>query len=46
MVTKVARFMEKFTGSMLGGIAVSVQSGNVVVCILCILFGAGVVLPS
>jgi hypothetical protein len=42
MVAKVARLMEKLTSSVLGGIAVSVQAGNVVVCIICILFGAGV----
>lgn len=46
MVAKVARFVETFTGSMLGAIAVSVQSGNVVVCVICILFGADVVLTS
>lgn len=36
MLAKIARLIEMITGSVLGGLAVSVQSGNVIVCVFCL----------
>jgi hypothetical protein len=44
MVTQVAVLLEKLTGVVLGGIAVSVQIGNVLVCVSVLMLGPAFVL--
>jgi hypothetical protein len=44
VVTQPALLLEKLTGVVLGGIAVSVQIGNVLVCVSILLLGPAFVL--
>lgn len=39
MLAPFMRLTEKFIGSLLGGLAVSAQLGNVLVCVVVVLFG-------
>lgn len=41
MATKLVRAMKDFTGTLLGGIAVGVLAGNVLICVYVLLFGQG-----
>jgi hypothetical protein len=44
MIAKSIRLVEKFSGSLLGGVAVSAQLGNVLVCVLILIAGPAFVL--
>jgi hypothetical protein len=44
MTTKLVRAVKDFTGTLLGGIAVSVLAGNVLICVYVLLCGQGALL--
>jgi predicted lipid-binding transport protein (Tim44 family) len=41
--TRPVLLLEKFTGAMLGGAAVTLMTGNLLVCVTMMLFGPGVI---
>lgn len=43
MVISFMRLLEKLTGLLLGGLAISVQIGNILICIIAICFGPALV---
>jgi hypothetical protein len=36
VIVQVVRLIERVTGSLLGGVAVSIQAGNIILCIMCL----------
>lgn len=46
VVVQVVRLIEKVTGSLLGGVAVSVQVGNVILCLMCLVLATPVLLRA
>lgn len=44
MLSKLIRLIEMLSGSLLGGLAMSVQVGNVLICVLMLLAGPAFIL--